>query len=246
MLHRQVELGQNVLALPHHPDELVGQILGMACHEADALDADGVQLPQQLGEADVALQALAIAVDILAQEHDLLHAAGLQLAGFLEDRLHLPGALTTADIGDDAVTAEVVAAIHDGDVGCIAAKTLDGQLLGDGILILHHDHGTICVQGLVEQLGQLVQVRGTKGQVNKLVLFEDPLRHAGLLDHAAAHGNDELGVLLAYFLQPGYIAQRPALRIIADAAGIENDKVRLRPVSSLRHAHITEHTGELF
>ena len=62
----------------HDFDQLVGQILGMAGHKADSGNSHFVQLLQKAGETAGRLQVFSVAVHILAQQHDFLHAVLLQ------------------------------------------------------------------------------------------------------------------------------------------------------------------------
>ena len=239
-----MELGQNMPAAPHGVDQLVGQVLGVAGHEADAGNVHAVQAAQQFREGGSALQPLAVGIHILSQQHDFLHAAYAQLLRFPEDIVHPAAALPPADIGHDAVGAEVVAAVHNGDVRRILPQPLDGQILGNGVLVLHFHHGPVAVEGFAKQFRQAVQVGGSEGQIHKAVLLQDLFCHAGLLNHAAAHADDEAGVALAYFLQPGHIAQGTALGVVADAAGVEQHKIGMLPVGGLLHAHVPQHARE--
>ena len=232
-------------AVRHHVNQFIRQILGMAGHEADAGDIQPVQFPQEPGEGGAARQTLAVAVHVLPQEHDLLHAAVAEFLRFPQDGLHIPAALPPAHIGHDAVGAEVVAAIHDGDVGRVLPQALHGHVLGDHVLLLHLYHGTVAVQRAAEQLRQLVQVGGAEGQIHKAVLLQDLLRHARLLNHAPAHGDHQPRIALAHLLEPGHIAKRPAFGIVTHTAGVENDKIRLLPVGSLLHAHLPQHARQL-
>ena len=243
-LHRQVELGQNVLALPHDADQLVGQVLRVTGHEADAGNAHCIQPTQEFREGHIAFKPLAVGVHVLTQQHDLLYAAVLQLLRLGQDGFHPAAAFTTADVRHNAVGAEVVTPIHNGDVGCIPAQALHRQVFGNGVHIFHFHHGAVCIQPAAEQFGQLVEVGGAKGQVDELILLQDLLGHAGLLDHAAAHGNDQIGVALAHFLQPGHIAKSAALGIVADAAGVEDHKIRVLAVRCFVHAHVPQHSRQ--
>ena len=56
---------------------------------------------------------------------------------------------------------------------------------------------------------------------------QDALGHAGLLHHAAANADDQAGLVLFELLEPGHVSQGAALGIVAHAAGIEDDQVRL-------------------
>ena len=136
-LHRQMQMGHQMLKLAVGRDQLVGQILGMARHEADARNLQPVEAIEQIGELRA---AAAIGVDVLSQQRDLLHARVPQAQRLLEHGLRLAGALPAADIGHDAVGAEVVAAVHDVHEGAEAALARLGQTLDDLAVGLNHLH----------------------------------------------------------------------------------------------------------
>ena len=246
VLHRQVELRQDVLGMRHHINQLIGQVLRMAGHEADARDANIIQRFEQLGERDGRLEPLAVAVHILPQQHDFLHAAVTQRFRFRHNRAHFARTLPPAHIRHDAVGAVVVAAVHNRDIRRVMAQALHGQTLGNRVLLLHLHHRVVAFQRFEHQFRQAVQVRRAKRQIHKAVLLQNLLRHAGLLNHAAAHANHQARILLAYFLEPRHVAQGAALGVVAHAAGVKQHKIRRFAVGGFLHAHVAQHSGEDF
>ena len=88
----------------------------MRGHETDPLDAvDLLDILKKTGKGHVLSQALAVGIDVLAQQHDLDHAVCGKLLDLADDLLRLPALLASPDIGNDAVGAEIVAAEHDID-----------------------------------------------------------------------------------------------------------------------------------
>ena len=219
----------------------------MRGHETDALDADFVELCKQLRKAQLALHVKTVGIDVLAQQHDLLDAFFLELACLLDDPGGRAGALPAAHIRHDAVRAEVVAAVHDRDVGVIRAAAAHRQILRNAALVLlnHLDHAAAVLDRLQHQLRKAVQVVRTERHVHKRILPENLLAHALLLHHAAADGDHHLGPGLLELLEPGDVSKRAALRIVADAAGVEDHEIRRLAAFSLRHAHLLQHTGQL-
>ena len=234
-----------MLALRHGVDEIVAEVLGVGGHEADALHAQRVQPAKQAGEGIA--RARAVAVDILPKQHDFLHAALQKALGLAQDVVRAAGALAPAHIGHDAVGAEVVAAVHDGDIGMPGVEPLNRQILGDEVfLVCHADHAGLLRKQRKEQRGQAVQVVRAEGQINEAVLAQDALGHAGLLHHASANADDQAGLVLFELLEPGHVAQGAALGIVAHAAGVEDDQVRLAPVRRFGHAHPGQDAGQFF
>ena len=234
-----------MLALRHGVDEIVAEVLGMGGHEADALHAQRIQPAKQTGEGIA--RARAVAVDILPKQHDFLHAALQKALGLAQDVVRAAGALAPAHIGHDAVGAEVVAAVHDGDIGMPGVEPLDRQVLGDEVfLVCHADHADLLRKQRKEQRRQAVQVVRAEGQINEAVLAQDALGHAGLLHHAAANADDQAGLVLFELLEPGHVSQGAAFGIVAHAAGVEDDQVRLAPVRRFGHAHSGQDAGQFF
>ena len=131
-------------ALGHGVKELEGGVLGLGGHEAqEKVAVELVQLPKQVCKIVPGLQVLAVGVYILAQEGDLLKALVGQLPYLRHDLIHVAAALPAPDIGDDAVRAEVVAPVHNGDPRPGVTLPDNGHSLGDGAaLVLHGEHPT--------------------------------------------------------------------------------------------------------
>ena len=74
-LHGQVDMLAQMLLRGNRIDELAAGVLRVARHEADLVVAgDFAQQVQKVGKVDGMFQPLAVAVDVLAQEGDLLIA----------------------------------------------------------------------------------------------------------------------------------------------------------------------------
>ena len=130
------------------------------------------------------------------------------------------------DVGDDAVGAEVVAAVHDGH------PRLEGALAD------HRDalgHGPGYVVGgvdplaggelLQQQLGKLPQQLGAEDQVHMGEGLPQPLGHMVLPGHAAAQA-DELVRVAALGVQQGpHVAKDPVLGVLPDGAGVHEHQV---------------------
>ncbi len=71
---------------------------------------------QQIGQAWSVGDVVAVAIHDLAQQRHLFDALSNQGTNFGRDFAHRPAALSPTPVGDDAEGADVVAAVHDGDV----------------------------------------------------------------------------------------------------------------------------------
>ena len=100
-------------------DDVAGEVAGVRGGEAHAADAGEFAYGyEELGEGHAA-GWVAVGVDVLAEELDFGEAEVDHLASFDEDGSGGAGALLAAGVGDDAVGAELVAALDDGDVAAV-------------------------------------------------------------------------------------------------------------------------------
>ena len=211
-------------------DELAAGILGVAGHEAKVIVPRHLaEHGQQVGEVHPGFQALAVAVHVLAQQGDLFVTRLHQLAALRQNVLGAAAALSAAHIGHDAVGAEIVAAVHDGQPGPEVRIAADGHLFHD-VRPLHRGlQKALFAAGelLHQQLGQGVDGVHAEHQVHKGVTLAQLVHHGGLLGHAAAQADDEPGLFLLEALQRAHIAEHPLLGVLAHGAGVEEDEVRL-------------------
>ena len=231
-------------AAGHGIKQLIAGVLGLRGHEADQVVAlDFVNGREQIGKVPIRVQVLAVGVHILAQQRDLLIPGLYQLPDLGENLLRLAAALTAADIGHDAVGAEVVAAVHDGYPRPDAALTHHGHPLGDpAVLIVDGEHAAPAGIDLHEQLREFPQRLGAEDQIHMAVAFAHLFRHLRALRHAAAQTDDLLGMGFFGVGQGAQIAENPLFCVVADGTGVQhNDVGLLRPVGegkahSLQHA----------
>ena len=231
----------------HHVEQLVAGVLGLGGHEADEVVAlDLVQVGQQISKIIAGAQILAIGVDVLPQQGDLLEAVGHQLPHLVDDPLRVAAAFPAADVGHDAVGAEVVAAVHDGHPRAGAALADHWHTLGNGaVLILHGEHPAPLGIDLIQQLGELPQRLGAEHQIHMAVGLAHLLGHLRPLRHAAAQADHLRRVGLLRVGQGAQIAVHPLLRVVADGAGVQHHHVRLGRIVGERAPHSPEHTHDI-
>ena len=186
----------------------------MAGHETDVVVArDGAEQVEQVGEIHLLLEALAVAVDILAQKGDLLISCLHETLELGEDVAGLAALFAAADIRHDAIGAEVVTAIHDGQPGTELALTADGDILhDDGALSRLHEHPLVLLQFLSDELGQRVDAVHAEHEVHIRVALAQLFHHMLLVGHASAQADDQAGLLLLEALEGAHIAEHPLLR----------------------------------
>ena len=191
----------DLFALGNQVDQLPGAVLGVGGHKADAeIPLQRLDAAQQVGEGDRLAQSLAIGVDVLAQQQNLLVAHRQNLPCLPHNLVRFTADLPPAHIGHDAVGAEIVAAVHDLQRSLYAAAALDGQPLGDGVLpalsLIAVDYAPLALEQAVDHLWQGVQHMGAENQLDKGVAAANLLHHLLLLHHAAAQADDHGGIFL--------------------------------------------------
>ena len=238
-----MELPGRVGAGGHGFKELLPRVLGVTGHEADKIVPwDFVNLLQEIREIHGLVQVLAVGVDVLAQEGDLLVPRLRQGPDLGKDILHLPAPFPPPDIGHDTVGAEVVAPVHNGNPCLDAALPHHRQSLGDGApLIGNGEYPLFRPPGFVQQLRKLPQGLRAEYQVHMAVGMLDLIRHRRLLGHAAADAEQEVRVFLLGVDQLAHRAEHLFFRVLPDGAGIEDDDVRLIGVLGKGAAHVPQH-----
>lgn len=73
----------------------------------------------------------------------------------------------------------------------------------------------------------------------------DPLRHPGLLGHAAAQADHLLRILLLGVGQGAQVAEHPVLRVLPDGAGVQEHQIGLLRVLGEGEAACLQHPHEL-
>ena len=213
-------------------DQVVVHVPGVAGGVADAVQAlDPGQLAGQPSQAALTRPG----VDVLPQEGDLAHAAGGQAPGLGQDGLGRPGPFAASGVGHHAEGAELVAALLDGEEGGDArGRALGAQCveLGLGGEVSGETLSTRPV-GAGDQLGQLVVGLGAHDEVDGGLTAQDLL--ALRLGHAAGdrdgHGPARRGPLGLQGLQLAQLGIDLLGRLLADMAGVQDDKVGLlRPL----------------
>ena len=222
-----------VLAVADGRDDLVREVLWVRGHEAHAADArhlvDHLQEVRKVRE----LVVLAVGVDVLAEQRDFLIAVLHGLLDLADDVLGQAAALTAAHIRHDAVSAEVVAAVHDWHPSREAARACDGYVVRQLRLAeLHVDDVTVLRLDLLHDVRELVDLVGAEHEVDVRRALDECI--ALFLRHAARDAEDQLRVLALEALDLANLAVDAVLRRLAHAAGVDEDEVcllhRLRPL----------------
>ena len=143
-------MSADLLGMLHHLDQLIRQILGVGGHETDPLQSfDSFYILQKLCKGNGLFQIFTVRIYILSQEHDLYNAVCHQTLDLPDDILRITASLSAADIGDNTIAAEIIAAEHNIDTGFERILSLHRQIFHDLVRILPdiNDHSLIFKQG---------------------------------------------------------------------------------------------------
>jgi hypothetical protein len=181
--------------------------------------------PQKFREGDLPF-LLPVGVDVLSQQDDFHHSAPGESADLREDIPGRPAHFPPPDQGNDAVGAEIVASLHDGDH---RRNRAGGQVRNDvpvrHLLIHPEGHRREAAFRPPDHLGKARDVVGTEDDVD----VGGPLpEHLPVLLGQTTPDSDE----------PSRASQLPAAQgteitidllvgFLADTAGVQEDEVRL-------------------
>ena len=103
-------------------------------------------------------------------------------------------ALAAAHVGDDAVGAEVVAAVHDAQPGLGPPRAPHGQALGhDALARLDGEDALMRVARLLIELGEAPELVRAEDEVDDTEALPQLLGHLGPLGHAAQTATSRFG-----------------------------------------------------
>ena len=242
----------HLITLRHGVQQLVGAVLGVAGHKADAeISRYVIHHPQQPCKAARLIQPLAVRIYILPQQGDIPAAVLQQIFYLARDIRGQAAALAPAHEGHNAVGTKIIAAVHHRHKGLEPAVVLHRDLLVQGGIgaVFHGvppDAAPPLNENTVEKLRQAP--RGIAAHykihigITHFQLFADLL----LLGHAAGQGNNKVGLLLFEALERPHIAEYPLLGVFPDSAGIVEDQVGLPDIIGKAVAQLRQHALEPF
>ena len=247
-LHRKMQMRAELFFLRHRPDQVVREILRVRGHEAYPLYALHTADPaQESGKGGRLGEFFPVGIDVLPEQHDLLHAVRGQMADLREDILRLAADLAAADIGNNAVGAEIIAPVHDVHAGFEAVLPLHRQgLRQNRRLFLNLEDPLFLREGAVQKLRKRVEVVGSEHKVHEGIALFDLLHRVRLLHEAAAEPDDPARVA---FPVPAKTPQPPVdmlVRVIPDGTGIVKDKIRLIFLPRVGKSRLPQDSAKLF
>jgi hypothetical protein len=118
VLQRQIEVLTDVVVAGDRVEQAIGDAVGVGVEEAEPAQAvDLSERVEELREAVLEAQVFAVAGGVLADEGDLADAAGDELPRLGDDGFKSTRPEFSAQVGNDAEGAGVIASLGDFDVG---------------------------------------------------------------------------------------------------------------------------------
>jgi len=249
-LGRHVQVFADRGQIPHRPEDRLVKGRRVAGDEAEPAQGstEGVEALEQIGQANRSLAgAPAVIADRLAQQRHLADAGVDQAADLLDDARRAAADLASADERNDAVGAELVAPPHDAHEGlsgqmrvpdaALLVEVFQGLAVGVGPARRVEPHLGGAAGG-ADHLPQQVQLTRATDQVQAFVARDQRL--AQPLRHAAQHADDQgLAIRLAP-AGPTKARVHLVLRVLADRAGVVQQRVRAAGVIRQLHARVLE------
>ena len=214
----------------------------MGGHEADEeVAGDVVDVPEQLREEFLLAEVVAVGVDVLTEEHDLLIAVRHELPGVVHDVLVLPAPFPAPDVGHDTERAEVIAAVGDGQERLEGMVPSGCESLRDVVVVLGDVEDPLSgAEDVPEELRDPVLDMSAEDEVHVREMALQPFCDVFLLDHASAQSDDKVRVRLLELFETPDVAVDALLRMFPHGAGVEEDEVRFRRVVRELVAHLFE------
>ena len=150
------------------------------------ISLNGSDLCQQIGKVHIISKILAVGVYILSQQGNFFTAVFNQGAAFCQNILFFTTAFPTTDIGDDAVSAEIIAAVHNRHpcLQGIIPHLWDAFCNRTGF-VLNIELPLLIGQHIPENLRKLPQMVSRKATIHMGITFFDAVRNLGLPGHAS-------------------------------------------------------------
>ncbi len=247
-LQRQVQVLADGRALCHRRDRLGAEILRVRRREPHALDAvDRVDRPQEVREFGPVLpgaEVTAVRVDVLAEQRDLGDAVGRQRLDLVHDVAHAPADLSPAHGRDDAERARVVTTDLDRDPRGMVDLASRRERRRIRLVLLQDLDDRAGGARALEQCRRAREVVRPEHDVDVRCAREHLV--AVLLGETAAHCDLQVGPSVLQRLQVPEVAVELVVRVLADAARVEDDHVGGREIVGRFHAFGREQARDAF
>ena len=218
----------------------------MGGHESDTDDAvDFIYGMDQV--CKIMSCRISVRIDILAQQHDFLNAVSRQTFDLSYDLAHHSALFASACVRNYAVCAEIVASVCDVDESLMLVHALwlhlvliDHRIVVDDASLL-----SACADPLFKQMRELSYILCAEYYVDPGELFVDLLNYPRLLRHASTHAKNEIRILRPDFLELTEYSEESLVSILADAACVDDNNVRLICIFFMFIAHGFQNAGDV-
>ena len=219
----------------------------MGRHKTDPLEpVDLLDLLQELREGYGVFQRLSVGVDVLSQEHDFHDPVRHETLDLTDDGLRITAPLPPADIGNDAVTAEVIASEHNIHAGFERIFPFAWKILHDLVRIFPYiDDGAAGFHPGGQQFREFKDIVGPENEIHETIAFFQLLHHFRLLHHAAAQRDHHMGIFLFDPAKLSQAAVDALVCIFPDRTCIVDDEIRLLLIRFFHVADALQDAGQL-
>jgi hypothetical protein len=129
---------------------------------------------EEICKIAIEIASSAVRIDVLTEESDILVALGDKTAHLGFYCIRMAASLASANVGNNAVGAEIIAAVHYADPRAVVALADYGNILDHGRSVLGDNEGSLCPrQTAVKQLGEHIKIGRSKSKVNVRIFMLD-------------------------------------------------------------------------
>ncbi|EJX02253.1 hypothetical protein EVA_09641 [gut metagenome] len=228
-LNRQMQMLTDLALRCNGINQFVAGILRMTGHKADLVVTWNLtQHIQKICKVHLFFQAFTVAVYILPQKGDFFVTSLHQSLELGQNICWTAATFSATHIRYNAVGAEVVTAIGDGQPCPEIRITANGD-------ILHHistlsrflQYPLMTGHLLTQHFWQLVNGIHSKYQIHKGIALLEFFHYSRLLRHTAAQTDDHVRALFFYALESTHIAKYPLLCMFTHCTGVEQHQICL-------------------
>ena len=219
----------------------------MTRHKADQkVSRNVVDPPDQVGKIYVFRQIFSVGIDVLPQQGDVLISFLHQAPGFCYDIVRFPGPFPSPHIGDDTVSTEIVAPVHDAQPSFgSAVSLLRNTFRNCALRRIRCKDAFFCLHDGLQQFRKPPQLVRTKYHVHDRIGLFQFCRHMFLLYHTAADGHDLIRFFLFCMDQRSHVSVNALLCVLPDRTGVDHDHVGLKFILRELISHLFQIPSDL-
>ena len=236
----------NLFALRHGVKQLMRAVLRVRGHEAyNKIAIDIIYIAQKRCKIHLALAVVSVGIDILPEQSYFFISALDKLARLADYNIAAAAALASADIGNYAVSAEIIAPVHYRQPRFEGAISVQRQILRDNAVgIFDVEHTLAGRQSTIKQLREFMRGMSAENYIDKRIALLNLFGYSLLLHHASAEDYFKIRILLFYFLERADISEESVFGVLTDGAGVEQRYIRVFRLLGEPEAHFFKQTFE--